>query len=197
MQSTASETSQDAPRSSEDVVSAPGRLVSPVRQRFVIVTMVAVAFVALVVAAKFSAPTEPGAAVLTGAAADGGGDRNDATNGAAVLQVSPVEGWLPEAGNGTACSERVGVDLIPGYAATLEINGVQIPAEEMNNYIDEKGGSQDAGASIGEYTWGPEQDCPHGTILRPTQNKVIACIYRVEEGIESCQNTPRPDDFSF
>lgn len=158
--------------------------------------LVGVAFAALVSASIYSAPTAPSAAVLTGSAADGGGNRSNPSNGQTELSVNPVEGWLPAAGDGTTCSERVGVDLIPGYAATLEINGVQIPTEEMNSYVapDE---AQDAGASIGEYTWGPEEDCPFGTLLRPTDNQLIACIYRHEEGPENCVPTQRPGGFDF
>lgn len=171
-------------------------MVSRTKQRIVILSLVVVAFGALVIASIFSAPTEPSAAVFTGSAADGGGARDDAANGTVELPVNPIEGWLPAAGDGTACSERVGVDLIPGYAATLEINGVKIPEEEMNSYF-EPGKTRDAGASIGEYTWGPEEDCPFGTILRPTDNQVIACIYRFEEGPESCVPAQRPNGFNF
>lgn len=162
----------------------------------IIIVLLGVAFAALVGAAVFSAPTEPSAVVFTGSAADGGGDRDGVAEGETELFVDPVEGWLPAAGDGTTCSERVGVDLIPGYAATLEINGVKIPEEEMNSYTgpDEP---DDAGASIGEYTWGPEEDCPFGTLLRPTDNRLIACIYRHQEGPENCVPTERPGGFDF
>ncbi len=163
-------------------------VVSPQRQRLIIVALLGLAFAAIVTASVFSAPTEPAAVVFTGSAADGGGDRTDQDGDATELLVNPVEGWLPAAGDGTACSERVGVDLIPGYAATLEINGIQIPIEEMNN---------DAGASLGQYTWGPEEDCPFGSVLRPTDNRVVACIYRHEEGPENCVLTEQPGGFDF
>lgn len=171
-------------------------VVSPTRQRVVIIALVAVAFGALFTASKFSAPTEPSAVVFTGSAADGGGTRDDAANGETPLSVSPVEGWLPASGDGVACSERVGIDLIPGYGATLEINGVSIAEEDMNNYVA-PGQALDAGASIGEFTWGPEEDCPFGTILRPTDNRVIACVYRFEEGPENCTSVERPGGFDF
>ncbi len=171
-------------------------VISPGRQRTVIVVMVGVAFGALILGAMFSAPTQPGAAVLRGTAADGGGDRGSVANGEVELPVNPVEGWLPAAGDGTACSERVGVDLIPGYAAILTINGLKIPLEEMNSYAA-PGQTRDAGATIGEFTWGPEEGCPFGTVLRPTNNQVIACIYRNEEGPENCNPIERPGGFDL
>lgn len=196
MQSTASDATGSQDKAEDSPKTRQRRITSAGRQRTVIIGLVGIAVVALVVAAKFSAPTTPSAAVLTGTAADGGGDRSDQENGQSVLLVDPVEGWLPAAGDGTACSERVGIDLIPGYAATLQINGVDIADEDMNNYIGPDG-AQDAGASIGEFTWGPEEDCPHGELLRPTDNRVIACVYRVEEGRANCRTTARPDAFDF
>lgn len=171
-------------------------VISQGRQRTVIVSLVVVAFGALIVGAKYSAPTDPSAAVFTGSAADGGGDRDSESLGQTELSINPIEGWFPAAGDGVACSERVGVDLVPGYAATLEINGVVIADEEMNSYVGPDG-ARDAGASIGEFTWGPEEDCPHGALLRPTDNRVTACIYRFEEGPESCNRIERPDGFDF
>lgn len=103
--------------------------------------------------------------------------------------VSPIEGFLPRSGEASACREPVGVDLIPGYAATLTINGVRIAPEQMNVITDEAGeitGELTASRSLSQYTFGPEPDCPNGEILRATNNVMQACVYRLEDGPGSC-----------
>jgi hypothetical protein len=76
----------------------------------------------------------------------------------------------------------VGVDLIPGYAASLIINGQTLAAEELNNV-------ESAGRTLDQYTYGPEPDCPNGVLLRPQNNTVQACVYRIVDGPESCELT--------
>ncbi len=195
--------------SSESDRSAAAAAVPPVtslRQRLVIGTAILVAFGALIVAGVYSGDTSPSAPVLSGGPADGGGDRG--SDVAAPLNINPVEGWFPASGEGSGCSEPVGVDLIPGYSAILTINGVTIPDDETNVYISNVDGSANpnladgarvlsAGGSQGHVTWGPEPNCPFGSVLRPTANEVIACIYRLEDGPASCRPTRRPDTFDF
>lgn len=120
------------------------------------------------------APTAPGQAVVA--------------TGPAVA-VDPVERFLPLSGQASACREAVGVDLAPGYAATLTINGISINPDEMNVRRDANGNVIEgltASRSLGQYTFGPEEDCPNGRVLRPTDNLLQACVYRVEEGPASC-----------
>ena len=102
----------------------------------------------------------------------------------------PVEAFLPLSGEASACREAVGVDLRPGYAAILTINGIPIPPDEMNVTVDENGqavpGDRSASRALGQYTFGPEPECPNGQVLRPTGNLLRACVYRVEDGPATC-----------
>ena len=119
-------------------------------------------------------------------------DSEDATDGI----VSPVEGFLPASGPATGCSEAVGVDLVSGYEAILTINGFKIAPEDMNVNLDDTGAitsEVSASRSLGHYTFGPEQDCPNGEVLRSTNNLVQACVYRLEDGPDNCQLV----EFSF
>ncbi len=168
------------------------------RQRLLIFAAVFVAFGALGVAAVYSGDTSPSTPVRSGSAADGGGERLDDPDAERpLLDVNPVERWFPQAGEGSGCSEVVGVDLIPGFSALLTINGVAIPPEDTNVFVDGESGVLSAGGSQGQVTWGPEPDCPFGEILRPTANTVTACVYRVSEGPENCRPVTRPDTFDF
>jgi hypothetical protein len=177
-----------------------------VRQRIIVGAAVLVAFACLGVAIAYSGDTGVATPTFSGSPIDGGGARPDDANAPAnTLDVNPIERWFPLAGEGSACSEPVGVDLIPGYSALLTINGIAIPPGDTNQLvqIDNNGDGEtdatalSAGASQGQVTWGPEEDCPFGTILRPTNNRVTACIYRVEEGPENCRTRSRPDTFDF
>jgi hypothetical protein len=103
--------------------------------------------------------------------------------------TDPIEGFLPRGGEASACLEPVGVDLAPGYAATLTINGIVIADSEMNVELDEDGeptGDITASRSLGQYTFGPEENCPNARVLRPTNNLLQACVYLVTEGPETC-----------
>jgi hypothetical protein len=100
----------------------------------------------------------------------------------AAPATDPIEGWFPQGGPGSACREKVGVDLAPGFRASLTINGIPIPDDELNEVKDP--GS--AGATLNQVTWGPEEDCPRGAILRPTTNEVQACVRRTEEPPQEC-----------
>lgn len=157
------------------------------RNRVLVVLAVFAAFGALAVGAMFQADTDPGATVMSGGAADGGGERDAA---AAPLNISPVRNWFPESGVGTTCTEAVGVALLPGYGAVLTINGQVMPETELNVYENPEAPPPErvltAAGSSGHVTWGPEEDCPNGQILRPRDNSVEACVYRLEFGPATC-----------
>ena len=176
------------------------------RQRLIIGGALIVAFACLGLAIAYSGDTSVAGPVFSGGALDGGGERLDDPNAErAELDLNPIERWFPQAGEGSGCSEVVGVDLIPGYSALLTINGVPIPPEETNSLAEidtNNDGVTDAtaisaGASQGQVTWGPEADCPFGEILRPTNNRVTACVYRIEDGPQNCRPWSRPDTFDF
>lgn len=157
--------------------------VSRNRQRVIVAGGATIAVIAMVLAATYQADTDASQPVLTGTAADGGGSRPvDAAEPQAELVVTPVEGWFPKSGEGSTCSEPVGVDLIPGYAASLIINGQTLAPEQLNNV-------ESAGRTLDQYTYGPEPDCPNGVLLRPQNNTVQACVYRIVDGPESCELT--------
>ncbi len=128
-----------------------------------------------------------------------GAETSDNGGGAAVTTptaISPIEGFLPRSGEASACREPVGVDLISGYAATLTINGIAIAPELMNVVIGPDGEITNeitASRSLSQYTFGPEPDCPNGSVLRATDNVMRACVYRLEEGPASCAIT----EFTF
>ncbi len=136
----------------------------------------------IVLATVYSADTDPGP-VFSGGPVDGGGDRDEVEDGGVELDINPIEGFLPRTGEGSTCTEPVGVDLIPGYSAVLTINGVEIGPEDING----ADGVATAGSSLGEISWGPEEGCPRGEILRPQGNRLEACVYRNIDGPESCR----------
>lgn len=158
------------------------------KQRVITIVGVVAAVAALAMGAQFQAdqrtpePNVVGGAGTTQVVAPG-------ITAATTTPVDPVEGFLPKGGAGSACSEPVGVTLAPGYAATLTINGVQIPPDQMNVKLDANGQPTKeitASRSLGQYTFGPEPNCPQGKVLRPTQNVLRACVYRIESGPTTC-----------
>lgn len=146
------------------------------------------AFAALVVGAMYGEDTGTPAPVMSGGPVDGGGER-DAE--AVAIDITPIQGWFPRSGVGSTCTEPVGVDLIPGYGALLIINGRTIPETELNLYENPDAPPSErvltAQGALGRYTWGPEEDCPNGSLLRPVNNSVIACVYRLDEGPTGCR----------
>jgi hypothetical protein len=159
--------------------------------------LVGVAGLALVVGALFQGERLPEDQTPTVVGATEGGDTGSPTPPTdATTPISPIEGFLPRSGEASACREPVGVDLIDGYGATLTINGVVIPPEQMNVKLDSDGEITDevtASRSLSQYTFGPEESCPNGEILRATNNVVQACVYRLEDGPGSCVIT----EFTF
>lgn len=178
--------------------SAPrhnGFVISRNQQRWISLGVVAIAGVALGLGITYQGerlPEEDNPAVvgsIPGAASslpDGVGGVGGVTS---TFPTNPIEEFLPRSGQASACREPVGVDLQPGYAAVLTINGIEIAPEEMNVVLDEDGEptqEQTASRSLGQYTFGPEENCPNGRVLRATDNVLQACVYRVEDGAESC-----------
>ena len=156
--------------------------------------MIAVAALALGIGAAYQGERLPDdGSLVIGEGSSNNNNQNDGAGGAsgeAPTPVSPIEGFLPRSGEASACREPVGVDLIPGYAATLTINGVEIPPERMNVVVDEDGEITEeltASRTLFVYTFGPEPDCPNGEILRATNNVMRACVYRLEDGPANCR----------
>lgn len=128
------------------------------------------------------------APITTAPAAAGGATGADASPDAAATG-GPVEGFLPRSGEASACREDVGVDLIPGYGAELTINGTLITPEEMNVNLDEFGQITDvitASRSLGHYTFQPDDNCPNGTFLRPVDNVLEICVFRLSDPTRRC-----------
>ncbi len=168
------------------------------RQRFAMGAMVLAAVLAITIGAVYqdedrlddvsvvggdaSAPvsTAPGGAAGGGAVAPGD---------AAAGPSGPIEAFLPRSGEASACSEAVGVDLIPGYGAELTINGIEITPEQMNVNLDENGEITDvitASRSLGQYTFQPDDNCPNGSLLRPVDNVLAVCVYRLSDPTRRC-----------
>lgn len=128
------------------------------------------------------------------ASADGssGGGIPAAGQGATVDDApadGPIETFLPRSGEASACREDVGVDLIPGYGATLTINDIEIAPEEMNVNLDDNGEITrviTASRSLGHYTFHPSDECPNGPYLRPTDNVLEVCVYRLSDPAQRC-----------
>ncbi len=177
-------------------------MVTRTQQRLITWGVLTLAALALVLGALYQAdsPTPDNAAVVgaadptpTSAAGGGAVGVGGVVGGQPTTTApgtDPVEAFLPNSGEASACQEAVGVDLRPGWAATLEINGIPIPTDQLNVTVDENGqkvpGERSASRALGRYTFGPEADCPNGQVLRPTGNVLRACIYRVDEGPASC-----------
>jgi hypothetical protein len=167
--------------------------------RLAVIALSAGALLAIVLAAIYQDDDKLGdQAVVSGGAAiaDASGDA-DAPAGQVVDEFptgSPIEAWLPASGEASACSEAVGVDLIPGYGATLVINGTAIAPEEMNVVLDDDGtvtNQVTASRSLGQYTFEPSDGCPNGRWLRPTDNVLRACVYRLSDTTRRCVIEPQ------
>lgn len=169
-------------------------MVSSRQQRLVTWGLVVVAFGALLLGIRYQGDrlADDAAPIIDTPSESGSSSGGTTTSTGPAPAVNPIEGFLPRSGEGSACREPVGVDLVSGYGATLTINGIAIAPEEMNVNIDADGEITDeitASRSLSQYTYGPEADCPNGRVLRPTDNVMQACVYRVEEGPARCTVT--------
>ena len=173
-------------------------MISQTRQRLIMGAMAVVAVGALSLGALYQDDDKLGEGRVVGAgttsstvAAGGGIISPDppASTADQPAATGPVEYWLPRSGEASACSEEIGVDLAPGYGAVLTINGIEIPPEEMNVVLDENGEITDeltASRSLGQYTFQADDECPNGRYLRPVDNVLEACIYRLSDESRSC-----------
>lgn len=130
-----------------------------------------------------------GTAPITTAPDGSGGAAAVADPGSDAPIGGPIEAFLPRSGEASACSESVGVDLIPGYGATLTINGIEIAPEDMNVNLDAAGQITNvitASRSLGQYTFEPDDNCPNGSLLRPVNNVLEVCVYRLSDTSQSC-----------
>lgn len=180
----------------EPPVGTMASVISRRNQRLLSAALLSLAGVAIVLGATYQGERLPEGPVVVGAGSSDNdeGPTIEAAESGGV--VNPVEGWFPQSGAGAACREPVGVDLIGGYGATLTINGIAIGPEEMNVVLDAEGNPTDevtASRSLGHYTFGPEDDCPNGSVLRATDNVIQACVYRLVEGPASCVSS----EFAF
>ena len=174
-------------------------MISQTRQRFAMGAMVIAAILALAVGAVYQDDDRldearvvgAGSSSDSGSSASGAGaaGADGSETDAAPVADGPVEGFLPRSGEASACREEVGVDLIPGYGAELTINGIVIPPEAMNVNLDETGAITDvitASRSLGHYTFKPDDECPNGTYLRPVDNVLQICVFRLSDVEQRC-----------
>ncbi len=60
-------------------------------------------------------------------------ETDDGTNDVATSGDSPVERLIPPRGSEILRQEAVGVDLRPGWTGVLQVNGVEIPEDEVDD----------------------------------------------------------------
>ncbi|MEM9561989.1 MAG: hypothetical protein AAGA93_05195 [Actinomycetota bacterium] len=167
------------------------------RQRFAMGAMVLAALLAITIGAVYQDDDRLDDVSVVGGDAQapvsttpgGGGGAAVAPGDAAAPAGGPIEAFLPRSGEASACSEAVGVDLIPGYGAELTINGIEIAAEQMNVNLDEDGEITDvitASRSLGQYTFQPDDNCPNGSLLRPVDNVLEVCVFRLSDPTRRC-----------
>ena len=171
-------------------------MISQTRQRFAIAGMLAVALLALILAAayqdddKLDEPRIVGTDPATSAAAGGqAAEPAPSPTSPSDSAAGAIEGFLPRSGEGSACREEIGVDLAPGFGAKLTINGIVIPPEQMNVNLDENGEISDvvtASRSLGYYTFKPDDNCPNGTYIRPVDNVLEVCVFRLSDATQAC-----------
>ncbi len=175
-------------------------MISRQRQRVISIGIVAVAFVALGLAAyyqddnklddpNFVGIEQTGDDLAVGSSGASGAGSATTLASTPIGQGGPIERFLPDSGDAVACREPVGVDLVPGYAARLTINGREVPETEMNVNLNPDGSISStitASRSIGQYTFMPEDSCPNGKWLRPVDNVLDVCVYRVDDPAQAC-----------
>ena len=175
----------------EPRVGTMGNVVSKTQQRLVTGSLLLVAAGAMALGVLYQGERLPEGPNIVGAPS---GESETASPTTAT--INPIEGFLPRSGEGSACREPVGVDLVEGFGATLTINGVSIAPEQMNVVLGPDGEPTNvvtASRALGQYTFGPEPDCPNGSVIRATSNVMQACVYRLSEGPGACVVT----EFSF
>ncbi len=173
--------------------------VMTVRQRFGMAALVLGALLALILGALYQDDDRldqdvvvggsASAPITTAPPAGGAAPEDTAAPADPALVGGPIESFLPRSGEASACSEEIGVDLIPGYGAELTINGIEIAPEDMNVNLDASGQITDevtASRSLGQYTFRPDDNCPNGSLLRPVDNVLEVCVYRLSDPTRRC-----------
>ena len=162
--------------------------------------MLALAFLAIVLGAIYQdddklddqfvvgAGTNPPSTAASGQTSGGSEPEESEVVGAS----SAIERFLPVAGEASACREQVGVDLAAGFGAKLTINGIALAPEELNVNLNPDGSVSNvitASRSLGQYTFAPDDNCPNGRLLRPIDNVLGVCVYRLEDTQQACATT--------
>lgn len=153
---------------------------NPLARRLLIFALLAVAIGLLALGALYQADTPPEVVLTNLPPGSGGEPAGEAGAPGPGAEQSPITGWFPQGGQGAACTEPVGVALQAGYQASLVINGIPIPDDQLN-------GRASASGTLNHYTWGPEPDCPRGRLLRPKGNLLEACVWRAGEARSGCR----------
>ena len=159
-------------------------VISQRRQRWISAGILLLAAGALVLAAIYGENDSTGSARASGLGASASDTTLAPTADAIPPATQIIEGFLPQGGEASACSEPVGVDLIGGYGARLTINGIEISPEEMNVNLDADGEITNVltpTRSLGHFTFQPGDDCPNGRWLRAVDNVLDVCVYRFDD----------------
>ncbi len=172
-------------------------MISVRKQKLISVGLVGVAFLALGLAAVYQDDNKLDDPSFVGIDQTGDDDSTGNVGGGTGTTLAtvvandsgPIERFLPDAGDAVACREPVGVDLAPGYGARLTINGKEVPETEMNVIVNLDGTVSNeltASRSIGQYTFEPEDGCPNGRWLRPVDNVLEVCVFRLDDPGQAC-----------
>ena len=97
----------------------------------------------------------------------------DTDDGDAVVtgESSPIEVFVPEEGSEILRQERFGVDLRAGFTGALQLNGIEIPEDQVDD---------DTLASTGELYFTPGEDRAVER-YEAGQNCATAVVWGVEE----------------
>ncbi len=169
--------------------SGSSAVISQRRQRWISGGVLLLAVGALILAALYDEEDSTGSARAAGLGASASDTTLAPAADAAPAATRIIEGFLPQGGEASACSEPVGVDLIGGYGARLTINGIEIAPEEMNVNLDTDGEITNVltpTRTLGHFTFQPEDACPNGRWLRPVDNVLDVCVYRFDDPSASC-----------
>jgi hypothetical protein len=98
-------------------------------------------------------------------------ETDDGTNDVATTGDSPVEQLIPPRDSEILRQEAVGVDLRPGWTGVLQVNGTEIPEDEVDD-------ADLASTGVLTYTVGDGKTVEQ---FEAGQNCVTAVVWRVEE----------------
>lgn len=176
-------------------------MISQRRQRVITGAMVAAAFGALALGVAYQDENRFDEPNIVGLDSDVGQNPSSGDSGTTGTTLAggdaadvptaggAIEGFLPEGGEASACSEPIGVDLAAGFGARLVINDIEISPEEMNVNLDDSGEITNVitpSRSLGHFTFEPEDNCPNGRFLRPLNNVLEICVFRFDDPSEGC-----------